>query len=145
MIKTNSTAARQTIFKPTASTSATLSVFHACFLWFFFFFVAALFRLGVYWNCMSQYMLRGAEKTRALSVGQVLLWVFAENRIMCQWVLTYCTHTQTHTHACFAFPAGIIKEERWVGLSLFLYCMEMLVLVCYGDKADWRVIFPCLF
>lgn len=50
----------------------------------------------------------GAEKTRAQSIGQVLLGVFAENRIVCQLVLTYCTHTD----ACLAFVAGKMKEER---------------------------------
>lgn len=71
----------------------------------FFFFS---FWLGAYQNCVSVHDWGGAEKTRAQSIGQVLLGVFAENRIVCQLVLTYCTHTD----ACLAFVAGKMKEER---------------------------------
>lgn len=78
---------------------------HVCFGPFFFFFLFGWERT----KTVFQYMTRGgAEKTRAQSIGQVLLGVFAENRIVCQLVLTYCTHTD----ACLAFVAGKMKEER---------------------------------
>lgn len=74
MIKTNSTEARQTIFKPAASASATLCVFHMCFLWFFFFFCCCCsFLAGSVPKLNVSVHAGGAENRRALSVGQVLL------------------------------------------------------------------------
>lgn len=141
MIKTNSTEARQAIFKPATSTSATLCVFHTCFLWSLFF--CSFLAGSVPKLCVSVHAGGCGENESSLCrAGPVVSVCWKPDRMSLSFNVL---HTHTQRHACFAFPAGIIKEERWVGSSLFLHCIEMLMLAYYGDKADWIVIFPCLF
>lgn len=106
------------------------------------FFSCCSFWLGMCQNCVFQYMTgvgvcRENESSvyRAGPVGSVC-WKSDHMSV---------SFNALHTRACFALPAGKIKEERWVGLSLFLHCLEMLVLAYRRDKTDLMIIFPCCF